>query len=153
MPGQDNNQLVDDILREMGTAPGTDNQSVNADMMGYSMDPSQIPPEKIPGNFLEAEKGYFEEEPPNQMAVANSTGGLLGLNFDTSTTTGKIAVMIKNPVIVLFIAFLLSLPHFNRLLFGFLPKLLLESGQVSFYGVVLKSILGMAIFVGLNFLV
>ncbi len=153
MPNQDNNQLVDDILREMGTPPGTDNSSINSDMMGYSMDPSQIPPEKIPGNYLDNSDPYLDEALPNQMAIANSSGGLLGINFDTSTTTGKIAVIAKNPLLVFVIALLLSLPQFNRLLFGFFPRLLLESGQVSFYGVMLKAVLGVVIFVGVNFLV
>ena len=150
---QENNQLVDDILREMGTPPGEDNNTINSDMMDYSMDPSQIPPEKLPGNFLESRETRLQEELPNKMVVADSKGNILGLNIDTSTTFGKTFMMIKNPITVLIISLLLSLPHFNRLLFGLLPKLLLESGQVSFYGVLLKAVIGMVIYVGVNLLI
>ena len=80
-------------------------------------------------------------------------GNILGLNIDTSTTFGKTFMMIKNPITVLIISLLLSLPHFNRLLFDLLPKLLLESGQVSFYGVLLKAVIGMVIYVGVNLLI
>ena len=93
---QENNQLVDDILREMGTPPGEDNNTINSDMMDYSMDSSQIPPEKLPGNFLESRETRLQEELPNKMVVADSKGNILGLNIDTSTTFGKTFMMIKN---------------------------------------------------------
>jgi hypothetical protein len=38
-------------------------------------------------------------------------------------------------------------PEFNRFLFSFFPKLLLESGQVSITGVALKSLIGMILFI------
>ena len=53
---------------------------------------------------------------------------------------------IKYPILVLCISFIISLPEFNRFLFGFFPRLLLESGQVSIGGVLLKSIVGMLLF-------
>ena len=53
---------------------------------------------------------------------------------------------IKYPALVFVLSFIISLPEFNRFLFGFFPRLLLESGQVSIGGVMLKALVGMIIF-------
>ena len=55
-PGLTDNQLVNDILKEMGDSPGADNQvDINIGSMNYAMDSSQVPPEKLAGNFLETQ--------------------------------------------------------------------------------------------------
>ena len=54
VPTQDNNQLVEDILKEMGN-PTVEDSNLNNNVMNYAMDPSQIPPEKQENiNFLNA---------------------------------------------------------------------------------------------------
>ena len=53
---------------------------------------------------------------------------------------------IKYPILVLVLCFLISLPEFNRFIFGFVPSLLLESGQVSIGGVLLKALIGMLLY-------
>ena len=55
-PSLTDSQLVNDILKEMGDSPGADNQAdINVGSMNYAMDSSQVPPEKLAGNFLQAE--------------------------------------------------------------------------------------------------
>ena len=53
---------------------------------------------------------------------------------------------IKYPILVFVLCFIISLPEFNRFLFSFFPRLLLESGQVSIGGVLIKALVGMLIF-------
>jgi len=70
----------------------------------------------------------------------------MGINISGESLKDKIIKNIKYPIIVFVICFLISLPEFNRFLFGFFPRLLLESGQVSIGGVLLKSLIGMILF-------
>ena len=72
--------------------------------------------------------------------------GQLGFNLGGETLKEKIMKNIKYPALVFVICFLISLPEFNRFLFGFFPRLLLESGQVSIGGVMLKALIGMIVF-------
>ena len=65
---------------------------------------------------------------------------------ETISLKDKIMRNIKYPILVFFMSFIISLPEFNRFLFGFFPRLLLESGQVSIGGVLLKAIVGMLLF-------
>jgi hypothetical protein len=53
----------------------------------------------------------------------------------------------KYPILVFILSFIISLPEFNRFLFSFCPRLLLESGQVSIGGVLMKAFVGMLLFI------
>jgi len=144
---QNENQLVDDILKEIGDAPGQDPSNISTETLNYVMDPSQIPPEKLPGNFLQPDNDLLDEPQPNQVVPEPNGSGLLkALNVDSTSTVGRVVSTVVGPLIVLIICFILSLPQFNRLLFGFLPGLLLESGQVGVYGVLLKAVVGMVVY-------
>ena len=152
-PGSDS-QLVEDILKEMGESPGAENQSnINSQALHYAMDSSQVPPNKYippPQQHQQYQQQHqqameMQNEYTNQLMNKNAPNGLLsqmGINLNSENLRDKIINNIKYPLLVFAISFLISLPEFNRFLFGFFPRLLLESGQVSLGGVLLKALLG-----------
>jgi hypothetical protein len=150
-PQTSDSQLVEDILKEMGNSPGIEHQSnINSQALQYAMDSSQVPAYK----YTEPEHhtqplpyGNYSEKIMNQQQQIN-TGFLsqIGINLNGETLKDKIMRNIKYPILVFCISFIISLPEFNRFLFGFFPRLLLESGQVSIGGVLLKGIVGMLLF-------
>lgn len=149
-PRESDSQLVEDILKEMGESPGLEQQSnINSQAYQYSMDNSQIPIYK--NNSYQNNDNYddrnYTEKMIHQQQNANS--GLLnqiGINLNGATIKDNIIKNIKYPSLVFVICLIISLPEFNRFLFSFFPKLLLESGQVSIGGVLLKAIVGMILF-------
>jgi hypothetical protein len=161
-PGLTDSQLVNDILKEMGDSPGTDNQAdINVGSMNYAMDSSQVPPEKLAGNFLQAE-GQETLNPVNnsmgseQIDLSNTINSnldntnkilnSLSLNDNSVSLQTRVLNLLKYPVIVFVICVLISLPVFSRTLFSIFPKLLKESGEISLLGVVLKAVIGAIIF-------
>jgi hypothetical protein len=144
-------QLVEDILKEMGESPGLEQQSnINSQAFQYAMDNSQKPSYK--SNTLQDQNGFYDDHNysekmmHNQKEANNSLLGQMGINLSGISIKDKIMKNIKYPGLVFVISFIISLPEFNRFLFSFFPKLLLESGQVSIGGVLLKSIVGMILF-------
>lgn len=146
---QNHSQLVDDILRDFDEPP-QQQSNIDAEMMGYSMDSSQIPPAKMDKNFLDASASDPSSSEPNKMGMSmgmDATSGSGGFMDYTETKMEWIINMLKAPLVVFVITFLLSLPQFNRFLFGLIPSCLLESGQVNIYGVLLKAFIGAVVFV------
>ena len=146
-------QLVEDILKEMGDSPGNEQQSnINSQALQYAMDASQVPAYKYNSQTnqdLQNKHPYdnYSEKIMHQQAQLNS-GFLsqIGINLNGETLKDKIMRNFKFPLLVASISFIISLPEFNRFLFSFFPKLLLESGQVSIGGVLLKAVVGMLLF-------
>ena len=142
-------QLVEDILKEMGDSPGSEQQSnINSQSFQYSMDSSQVPAYKYnePSQQTQPYDSYAEKIMHQQQ---QSNAGLLsqfGINLSGASLKDKILKNIKYPGLVFVLCFIISLPEFNRFLFSFFPKLLLESGQVSIGGVLLKAVVGMLLF-------
>ena len=161
--GLTDNQLVNDILKEMGDSPGTGNQAdINVGSMNYAMDSSQVPPEKLAGNYLETQ-GQETLNPinssmggttepitsihsPTNLDETNKLLNSLSLNDSSVPIQTRIINMFKHPVIVLAICIIISLPIFSRTLFSVFPKLLKESGEISILGVVLKALIGAIMF-------
>ena len=141
-------QLVEDILKEMGESPGLAQQSnINSQAYQYSMDNSQIPIYKNSPEQNSYDDNHYTEKMMHQQQKINS--GLfnqMGISLNGTSIKDKIIKNIKYPGLVFVISFIISLPEFNRFLFSFFPRLLLESGQVSIGGVLLKSIVGMLLF-------
>lgn len=143
-------QLVEDILKEMGDSPGAEHQSnINSQAYQYAMDSSQVPPTKyIPPSGMMS--GYPSGTEYTQKLIAESTPnsllGSIGINLSGASLKDKIMNNLKYPILVFIICFLISLPEFNRFIFGFFPRLLLESGQVSIGGVILKAFVGMILY-------
>ena len=143
-------QLVEDILKEMGESPGGEHQSnINSQAFQYAMDSSQVPPTKYSPSSNMQYPGEGMEYTNKMMTETASNGllGSIGINLNGASLKDKIMNNLKYPVLVLIICFLISLPEFNRFLFGFFPRLLLESGQVSVGGVILKAVVGMIIYI------
>jgi hypothetical protein len=143
-------QLVEDILKEMGDSPGSEQQSnINSQSLQYAMDSSQIPPHKYNPQTSQQEQQMMDYNNYTQkiMMENQNTGilGQLGINLGGETLKEKIMKNIKLPLILFVICFIISLPEFNRFLFGFFPRLLLESGQVSIGGVILKAFIAMCL--------
>jgi len=149
-------QLVEDILKEMGESPGATSQSdINSQAYQYATASSQIPPHKyidpnatkeLQNNSQYSGDNFTGKSPENN----SKSGGFLNqISFSLSgeNLKNKLIKNFKYPIVVFVICFILGLPEFNRFLFGFFPKLLLESGQVSISGVALKSLVGMIIFI------
>jgi hypothetical protein len=150
------NQLIDDILREMGESPGLDNQGdINVNSLQYTMDSSQVPPERLAHSKFDEMSKNMNQEMENQLAdplqtnISNSsnipekTDNLLNninlkLNgsFDLKS---RIINFIKIPVVVFITTLIFGLPQVNRFIFKFLPRLLHESGQITMGGILLKS--------------
>lgn len=144
-------QLVEDILKEMGESPGLEQQSnINSQAYQYTMDNSQVPSYKVNSkqdqNGFYDDRYYSEKMMHQQEKQNNGILGQIGINLSGSSIKDKIMKNIKYPGLVFVMSFIISLPEFNRFLFSFFPKLLLESGQVSIGGVLLKSIVGMILF-------
>ena len=149
-PQTSDSQLVEDILKEMGNSPGIEHQSsINSQAMQYAMDPSQVPAYKYIEPTMEPKQPYdnYSEKIMNKQQNLNSSFlSQIGINLNGETLKDKIMRNIKYPILVFCMSFIISLPEFNRFLFGFFPRLLLESGQVSIGGVLLKAIVGMLLF-------
>jgi len=143
-------QLVEDILKEMGESPGLQQQSnINSQAYQYTMDNSQVPAYK--SNSNQEQNGYYDRNYSEKMMNLQqntNTGflGQIGINLNGESIKDKILKNIKYPGLVFVVCFLISLPEFNRFLFSFFPKLLLESGQVSIGGVLLKALVGTILF-------
>lgn len=151
-------QLVEDILKEMGESPGAASQSnINSQAYHYATDNSQIPPHKYVDPAVMAEQQSELQAAMNKQANGGNgiTGGLsangfmnqISFSLSGNNLKAKAVKNFKYPILVFIICFILGVPEFNRFLFSFFPKLLLESGQVSITGVALKSLVGMILFI------
>jgi len=149
-PMSSDSQLVEDILKEMGDSPGAELQSnINSQALQYAMDSSQVPPTKY-NPPQQTNEGMMDYNNYSQKMIMdqNQNGilGQLGFNLGGETLKAKIMKNIKYPALVFVLCFIISLPEFNRFLFSFFPRLLLESGQVSIGGVMLKALVGSILF-------
>ena len=94
---------------------------------------------------------YMDDPTDNQTinnGIGNSKSVLLSkLGIDPNSSLAKIINSIKDPLIVLIVSIVISLPKCNRFFFQFFPSLLLESGQITFYGVIVKAIVALVLFV------
>jgi hypothetical protein len=149
-PMSSDSQLVEDILKEMGDSPGAELQSnINSQALQYAMDSSQVPPTKYnPPHHNDQSTMNYNNYSQKMMMEQNQSGilGQLGFNLGGETLRDKLMKNIKYPALVFVLCFIISLPEFNRFLFGFFPRLLLESGQVSIGGVMLKALVGTILF-------
>jgi hypothetical protein len=140
--GMDNNQFVDAILTELEGMPEY-GQDQNAARQQYSMNPdAHVPPPQL-GDTA----GLLKAQDTKLGNVINLTDKFADAN---GNKTGSFINRYKTELIAtgLFIVlmFVLSLHQVNRLIFGFMPKLLLENGQISMLGILLKTVIAGLIF-------
>jgi len=145
---QNNSQLVDDILREMSSddvhqGPEPD---LNVGNINYAMDNVNVPP--APQSAVE---GQLQAENTTVSSVEN----ILNNGIDTSDIFSDLKLnepidvsavdnFIKQakPVILVFvIVVILSLHQVNRVIFSFVPQLIIENGQLSIYGILFRGLL------------
>lgn len=146
------NELVEDILREMGESPGASSQSnINSSAFNYITDNAQIPPHKYTNpnstsHLLESTDKNIASTSTDSF-IPSSLMNQISFSLNGSNFKQKLSSNLKYPLLVFIICFILGLPEFNRFLFSFFPKLLLESGQVSITGVILRAFIGMIIYI------
>ena len=164
-PVMNDNQLVEDILKEMNV-PDTKDSDTNVQSYNYATDSSQVPPEKLYAQNLSPDPPLTINEPSDSVinnynddstvddlkkqneSLMSSLGINMSLNDNSSSNKGGlIKKYLILPSIIFIILTLLVLPVFNRFLFSLLPSLLLESGQVSIKGVLLKAFIGTVLYV------
>lgn len=145
-------QLVEDILKEMGDSPGMEQQTnINSQALQYAMDSSQVPAYKQ----IDTDESFqpinthnnYSEKMVHQQLNNNGLLSQIGINISGDSLKDKIMKNFKYPILVFILSFIISLPEFNRFLFSFMPRLLLESGQVSIGGVLMKAFVGMLLFI------
>ena len=173
-------QLVDDILKEMGNSPGNDELDMNVGNINYSMDNVNVPPTVSSNTIkqLQAEDTHAHQNqegnqneymlsennvPSTELGNMNhlkSFNPFDNLNLNNLTNNdvvdGLLGTIIKQlkPVAIVFgIVVILSLHQTNRLIFSFIPQLLLENGQLSIYAILLKALLASVLFYSINMLV
>ncbi len=151
-----NSQLVDDILKEMDTrpVPGANHMmDVNVGNINYAMDPSaHIPPERNP-NAQRMISGTENTQMPSMATYQhmNLSGGESFSSGEESESLYKKIIKEAKPVLIVFIVVLiLSLYQTNRLIFGFLPNLILENGELSIYAILLRAAIAAVLFFVLN---
>ena len=145
-------QLVEDILKEMGDSPGMEQQTnINSQALQYAMDSSQVPAYKQMDNNEHIQpmnpNNNYSEKMVHQQLNNNGLLSQIGINISGESLKDKIMKNFKYPILVFILSFIISLPEFNRFLFSFIPRLLLESGQVSIGGVLMKAFVGMLLFI------
>lgn len=154
IPQQSQSNLVDELLTELEAQPDYQ-QDTNIAQSQYAMDPVNVP------QTLE-ERNTQMLKSENTQSVTSNVNGIQepmtddaymfgGINqmpakrsiVDTIITEGK-------PLLVVFLLFvILSLHQVNRIIFSFVPQLLLDNGQLSLYAILLKGVLACVIYYGL----
>lgn len=137
-PQMDNNQFVDAILTELESMPDYGNDQ-NAANQQYAMNPdAHVPPPQL-GNTANLLKGQNTQ-----------LGNVVDLTDKFDNGKSGFFNKYKNELIAtgsfLLLMFIFSLHQFNRLLFGFMPKMILENGQISIYGIIIKTMIATIIF-------
>jgi len=138
-------------LREFEEPPGGNyQQDISAAGMSYAMDQVHIPPPKNP----QAVQHLQSEDTRVPSATTSNT---VNLSSDHSSSYGSgqtgmfgkfgwLADALKPLVVVFVIVFLLSLHQVNRYIFTLFPQLLLENGQLSMYGILLRALIATVLF-------
>lgn len=168
---QTDNDLVNDILNEMDSAPEMTND-MNSDSLNYAMDPSQVPLPKMEQNFLSSENNQSDNSANNSnnnssqndnSQNTNTKKSLFGLNFslggggnssgNSNTMLSKCVNKLKLLLVVFVLVFITSMPQFNRLVLTKLPSFLNESGAINMKGILFKTSLVATLFLLVSFFV
>lgn len=120
-------EMVNRVMESVGNVQDDPHASnISGEMMSHNMDPSQIPPEQ--------QYQYMPEDEPIHYQQPH-------MELEPESWTQKVQNGVKGPFLVFIVALLINLPHVTRMLTHFIPKLLQESGQLNFYGVLVKALL------------
>ena len=158
MPSNDNNGMLEDILREMERSGTQDSGAIDANVgsINYAINPVNIPPPMSPQTQMQLQSEATHAAAPMHMieeAHTNISGGnsstMLG-ELTGSALGQKILISIKPLVYVFVIVFVLSLHQTNRFIFSFFPQLLLENGQLSIFAILLRCTIAVILFYAAN---
>lgn len=128
------NQFVDAVLNEFEKSSDT-SKNQNTEAQNYAINNVHVPPPYLPET-----KGLLKAEPTQ--IYNNET-----FNIQNNKSNSIIDFFIKYKyqfysIIIFMVLFIISsLHHVNRLIFSFMPYLLLENGQISIMGILLKSLI------------
>lgn len=170
MAGNNNDSLVDDLLNTIESQqtmmpPGSSYQNDhNASGFSHMTDgQAGIPPQMNPNAHSMLAPEYTRPEqgmaPGGSLSNAvnakqslmfgdnsNRYGAMEGMSMDSKTYLERLFDKFKPILVVFVLMFVLSLHQTNRLIFGFVPQLLLENGQISIYGMLLKALLASVLY-------
>jgi hypothetical protein len=141
-PQMDNNQFVDAILTELEDMPNYGNDQ-NAARQQYAMNPdAHVPPPQLgdTANLLKSQETQLG-------TVVNLTDKFSNSSSKSGSFFGRYKKELIATGIFMVLMFVLSLHQVNRIIFGFMPKLLLENGQISLLGILFKTVIATLIFV------
>jgi hypothetical protein len=146
-----NSQLVDDILKEMSSS-GTYNQEPEPDLnvgnINYAMDGVNIPQTQQNNNEILLSENTVPDSANNTnnsiINGVNTDDFFADLKLNEShdlSAVDKFLKQIKPIILVFLIVVILSLHQVNRVIFSFVPQLIIENGQLSIYGILFRGLL------------
>jgi hypothetical protein len=153
MPNQNINNgsnLVDDLLNELESQPEYQ-QDMNIAQTQYAMDNVNTPPARREeyNNMLTSENSRPVSVNDNSHLLNAKSFDNDDYNFQSSKTLSEKVMDDLKPCLIVFVLFVLfSLHQVNRVIFSFLPQLLLENGQLSLYAILLKAFLATLLYYG-----
>jgi len=145
--------LVDDLLNELESQPEYQ-QDINVAHTQYAMDNVNTPPTRTEqdNNMLNAETTHSVSVNDNSHLLSAKSFNNDDYNFqpNNKSLTETIIDEAKPCIIVLVLFIIFSLHQVNRIIFSFLPQLLLENGQLSLYAILLKAVLATLLYYGFS---
>ena len=143
--------LVDDLLNELESQPEYQ-QDINVAHTQYAMDNVNTPPTKTEQDIhmLNSENTHSVSVNDNSHLLSAKSFTNDDYNFQNNNKTlfQTIIDEAKPCIIVLILFIIFSLHQVNRVLFSFLPQLLLENGQLSLYAILLKAVIATVLYYG-----
>jgi hypothetical protein len=147
-----NSTLINNILNEF-----EDEQEYQQDMniahTQYAINDVNVPPPKTTNNV-----NMLRSEPTQLMSSTSSSVNNMEHYMNENeykmnvkkNTFNYLVDELKLCLIVFILFVLLSLHHVNRIIFSFLPQLLLENGQLSLYAILLKGFIATLLYYGFS---
>ena len=139
----DKNQFVDAILSELDNMPEY-KQDINSAAQHNAMDPNA----HIPPPMLTNTENLLKSEPSQPDNINKYINKKINLPFYIKYRKELLLYFIFT-----IIMFVFSLHQVNRIIFSFTPKLLMENGQISILGILLKTVIAFIVFAILNYFV
>ena len=146
---QSQSSLVDTLLNELEEQPEYQ-QDMNVAQTQYAMDNVNVPPTRVQGQNLAPENTHSIST-NDKSDFINTDNSYMFNEVHMNSNKSIIDKIIDEgkPVLVVFVLFLiLSLHQVNRIIFSFVPGLLMENGQLSLYAILLKSLLACILYYG-----
>ena len=142
----DENALVQDILDEIGNSNSMDDRNMynkttmNNKALEYALDESQMDvPQKV-------SKTYYDNIDERELNMDLDKE----IQKRPESLLEKLSGLLKAPLIIIVLVFILCLPQVSSLFLKYVPKLGTIDGEINIYGNLLRSILIGAIYLLIN---